>query len=404
MPAGSGTYGDSVDLRGRWRRHGDVVVATLLLVICLVGLTGSDELHPRQWLAAITVAQVVPLIWRRHAPLLVGCASTAAYVVLNAVARGPYPPDLSVLPALVAVYTIGAHCKGRALLAGGVATFAGFEAAWILTPDGNAGDFLPWLEWGVAFGVGQLVQRRAAAVATLAAHNRLLEERRADDAAEAAARERDRIARELHDVVAHAVSVMVVQAGAERLSLGAGDTDVDRTSDVLAQIERSGREALDELRTMLGVLRQRGDDDAETGGLRPQPGLDDVAALVERMRERGVPASYEVEGDPQPVGSAVALSAYRIVQESLTNVVKHAGAVPTEVRLLYAPGELRVAVRNGDGKRGSGAGLAGGHGLIGMRERAMAVGGVLTAGPSVDGGWVVEATLPYSPATVRVTA
>lgn len=390
---------------GGRRRYGDLVLAGALLLLCLFGVLASDDLRPKPVLVALTVVQVVLLVWRRRAPLLVGCLSGAAYAALNAVAQGPYPPDLAVFPAVVAVYTVGAHCAGRRLVLGGLGTFVAVETAWLVTPEGEPSSFLPWAVWAAAFGVGQLVQRRAAAVAALAAQNALLEQRRADDALNVAARERDRIARELHDVVAHAVSVMVVQAGAERLSLRGGASDLRRTTDVLAQIERSGREALDELRTMLGVLRRRDDEEQPgTEALRPQPDLSQVKALVDRLRESGVVASLVVDGEPQPVSGAVALSAYRIVQESLTNVVKHAGAVPTEVRLDYAPADLRIRVSSGAGKHRATAPAAGGHGLIGMRERAVAVGGELVARPAADGGWQVDAVLPYAPAAVRAGA
>jgi signal transduction histidine kinase len=376
-----------------------------LLVLCLGGVLGSDDLRPKPLLVVLTVVQVGLLVWRRRSPLLVGCLSTLTYAALNGVAQGPYPPDLAVFPAVVAVYTVGAHCTGRRLLVGGLVTFVTVDTAWVLTPEGDLADFLPWAVWGTAFGVGRLVQRRAAAVAALAAQNALLEQRRSDDALDVAARERDRIARELHDVVALAVSVMVVQSGAEGLSLRGGSTDVSRTSEVLAQIERSGREALDELRTMLGVLRRRDEDDEHSReALRPQPGLDQVEALVARVRESGVPASLVITGEPRVVSGAVALSAYRIVQESLTNVVKHAGAVPTQVLLDYAPSDLRVNVTNAEGARRTTTPVAGGHGLIGMRERAVAVGGELVAQPTGDGGWHVEATLPYSPTAVRATS
>ena len=197
----------------------------------------------------------------------------------------------------------------------------------------------------------------------------------------AAAEERARIARELHDIVAHSLSVMVLQVGAVRHRLPASD---DRTA--LTEVERTGRTALAEMRRLLGALR-RGDDELE---LAPQPGLDGLPALVEGVGRAGLPVRLKVDGEPVPLPAAIDLSAYRIVQEGLTNALKHARASHAEVRLRYEPDVLRIEVRDD----GHGAGNGAGHGLIGVRERVKVYGGEMSAGKASDGGFVLATTLP----------
>lgn len=206
-------------------------------------------------------------------------------------------------------------------------------------------------------------------------------------AARAADDERTRIARDLHDVVAHHVSVMTLQAEAARTALPPGSRSADRA---LRRIAESGRSAMAELRRMLGILRASGEGD---GGLAPQPGITQIAGLVDDLRAKGMRITLTVEGDSTPVPAGVALSAYRVVQEALTNVRKHAGtsSVAVDVRCRPDAVELRVV----DNGRARLAGNGRGHGLVGMQERVALVGGTFTAGPRDSGaGWQVEATLP----------
>jgi signal transduction histidine kinase len=203
------------------------------------------------------------------------------------------------------------------------------------------------------------------------------------------AEERARIARELHDLVAHNVSVMVVQAGGERHALG---EEQESTRAVLASIEQAGRQALAEARRLLGMLRSK--DDAEE--LEPQPSVDHIDVLVEQVERAGLPVGLTVEGERMPLPAGVDLCAYRIVQEGLTNALKHAGPARAEVLLRYAPRTLDVEVRD-DGRGASQAnGAGGGHGLIGMRERVALYGGELETGPRVGGGFEIRAHLPLT--------
>ena len=213
-----------------------------------------------------------------------------------------------------------------------------------------------------------------------------LAERELDIAArEAVLEERARIARELHDVIAHDVSMMVVQAGAERRVLGQGK---ESTSDVLALIEHIGRDALTEMRRLVGMLRSE-DGDA----LTPQPGIDDVPSLVAQMREAGLPVQLRVEGPPADLPVGIDLSAYRIVQEGLTNTLKHAGPTPVSVNLRYRPDTLEIEISD------SGGGAApelpgGGQGLIGIKERVAMYGGAFDAGRRAEGGFAIRVLLP----------
>jgi signal transduction histidine kinase len=239
----------------------------------------------------------------------------------------------------------------------------------------------------VSFLVGRTVATRRAYVAALEDRARTAETSQQALTDQAVAEERRRIARELHDVVAHHVSVMGVLATGSRRMLARDPAAAD---EALATIEATGRTALREMRRLLTVLRA----DAEPAGeLAPQPGLAGVEGLVEQMREAGLPAALKVEGVPGPLDPGVALTVYRIVQEALTNALKHAGAAAVEVRLLFAPHELIVEIC--DTGRGPQLGAnAVGHGLLGMRERVMLYGGTLRTGPRPGGGYRVYAKIP----------
>lgn len=242
----------------------------------------------------------------------------------------------------------------------------------------------PLVMFGATWGAGMLVRRHSDQSRALAdALSRLaVEQDRREEAAVDA--ERRRIAAEMHDVVAHAVSLMTMQVGAARMQLEADGRGVPPQ---LWAAEESGRRAVGELRRALGVMR--GADEA--GALEPVPGLHSLAALVRRFDDAGVPVSLEV-GDTEDLPDSLELAVYRIVQEALTNVVKHAGKVPTTVAVRMAGADLLVHVRSAPG--GGVPEVAPGHGLTGMRERVAMYGGTLDAGPTADGGFEVAARIP----------
>ncbi len=238
------------------------------------------------------------------------------------------------------------------------------------------------------WGAATIVRSRNELATALAARTVELEHEREEKARLAVAEERARVARELHDVVAHNLSIMVVQAGAERRAL-AGERP--QTAEVLDTIEQTGRAAMAEMRRLLGMLRRSDDELA----LAPQPSLEHVGDLVAQVREAGLPVELVVEGDVRALPRGIDLSAYRIVQEALTNALKHAGPARARVTIRYGAGALDVEVAD-DGGGPPGEPPAGGHGLIGMRERVALFGGELATGRRSGGGYAVRARLPIA--------
>ncbi|HEV2060015.1 MAG TPA: sensor histidine kinase [Solirubrobacteraceae bacterium] len=292
-----------------------------------------------------------------------------------------------VLALLLACYSLGAHASLRTAATGLVLVLAPL-LAFALWQDKGLDDFL---FLGTIFaGIwasGRLVRSRRGLAAQLADRAVLLEHERDQQAILAAAAERNRIARELHDVVAHCVNVMVLQAGAERRVLGNGRPE---TVETLQAIEHTGRQALGELRRLLGIVRAEGEDPA----LEPQPTLAELHTLVEHARRAGLDAKLRVEGEPRPLPPGLELSGFRIVQEAVTNTLKHAAATSATVTVRYRPGALELEITD------DGAGVpdhdktGGGHGLIGMHERVAIFDGTLDAGPRAGGGFRVSVRLP----------
>ncbi len=334
----------------------------------------------------------LPLGARRRAPFAVACVFAAAATLSSALGGGLFdgepPPFASLAAGAVAFYSLGAHAEDRRALIGAGVGVAGLWTAVIAGGHVDAQSFLfsaglivatPWL-------VGRSNRARAQRLA-------LLEREQLQRERAAVGEERARIARELHDVVAHSVGVMVVQAqGAQRML----DLDPERARDALGAIERTGRTALEEMRRSLGVLRR---PDADVP-LAPQPGMGGLGALVEQARASGLAVELVAEGEPAPLPSGVDVSAYRIVQEALTNTLKHAGPVRTRVTVRYGDDglELEIADDGFAGRAPNGAPVSaeGGQGLLGMRERVALYGGHLHAAPRPEGGFVIRASLPFA--------
>jgi signal transduction histidine kinase len=376
------------------------------LTILVIGIVNVSRLpdsqqYPGPPLAhlAFLATAVAALGLRRHAPLIAPAlamviATVWSVVLWTADSQGPFEGFLVLVGAS---YSIGAHNRGRRLVLG-----AGFVAAYFvggqviaLAGGGRDGDLLPLAFWMVVgLAVGALINRRTHQAHEARQHAAVLtvdHERRMSEAVE---NERARIARELHDVVAHSLSVIVVQAAAERRAMSHGPADLVSIDAVLGSVERTGREALVDLRRLLGLLRQT--DEPLT--LQPQPKLADLDALVREIRAAGVEVDVRIEGGAVPLPPGVDLTAYRIVQEALTNVLKHAGATRVEVVLGYRNGQLDVAVTdNGTSEPATElVGAGAGHGLLGMRERVSVFGGTVSAGSRPDGGWAVRARLPVA--------
>jgi signal transduction histidine kinase len=359
-------------------RLGDLVLAVGLALLALAeiwwpgGFVASGPIEgDKEVLVPTALGMTLPLALRRRWPLatvLVVFGAAALQELLST------PPDgiAGVTALLVASYSVAAYSERRPAI-------VGLTGALALSLSSGVSDAaFAWVLIGGAWGAGWIVRRQ----------NLLLDALEREQAAReraAVADERARLARELHDVVAHSVSTMVVQAEAGEALLG---HDPDRARDAFVSITSSGRQALGELRRMLGLLRSA---DTELA-LGPQPGLAQLHALVEQMRGVGLPVELAIEGEPRRLPAGVDLSAYRIVQEALTNTLKHARPTRARVTVRYRNDDVELEVV--DDGRGRANGSQGGHGILGMRERVRLYGGTLETGRAIEGGFAVRARLP----------
>ncbi|WP_091664732.1 sensor histidine kinase [Micromonospora auratinigra] len=398
----------------RWRRAvrahptvSDALLAALLFVVSLLPVNPPGG-PPRDPLTtgAVLLALVgcAALVLRRRYPLPVLAVVTVAAVtsLLAQQARGPF-----VLTVALAAYTVATRTDRRTAVAAGAASgvllgAAAVTALGVAWLDPAVVVLLLW--FGVAVAAGDAVRSRRAYVAVLEERARRAEQTREEEARRRVAEERLRIARELHDVVAHHIALINVQAGVAGHLLRERP---DAAEEALGHVRTAARTVLDELATVLGVLRRDEEPDAPT---EPAPSLTRLDALIDGFAT-GQPVRWTLSGQPRPLPSAVDVAAYRIIQESLTNAHRHAPGAAVAVRLRYTPDGLGVEVRDdgpavpagpdaGTGAPGRGAGAGGpaapgaGLGLLGMRERAEAVGGTFTAGPRPEGGFLVRAELP----------
>jgi signal transduction histidine kinase len=378
------------------RRYWFDALILLALGLGLFGAVASQEMDdgptgPLWFDLLAVVAIVTPLFFRRRFPFGAPIAVGAAVGLTAFVDERLVPKDfIPFLAGCAAVFLVGL-LRDRRLAIAGIVLAIGVEALVAYRdPLKNLSAFIATcivfgLIWTAAFTLGRKFEEADEAKKRAAQAEREREER----ALTAVTEERARIARELHDVVGHSVSVMTVQASAVRRLLR---PEQAREREALLIVERTGREALAEMRRMVGVLRRP----EEGPALAPQPSLEHVGRLVEQAREAGLSVELRVEGDPQPLPAGVDLTAYRLVQEGLTNALKHARAERAQVVVRYGDGDLEVTVS--DDGRGAGSGDGGGHGLVGMRERVAVFGGELEAGPRAEGGYRLRAKLPVVPA------
>ena len=395
----AGVPPDAVPVSRRLRdldpRIMDPAIAVAILTLALLGMSSTkvDAAHPTSLnLLAylLTVLGFGSLAVRTRAPLVTMAVSLAAAAAYSAIG---YPENGLPIAAMIALYTVASRTPRRqSLLAAGTVAVVlvgltvqgaqGLDAAGLVTN---------FAVFGIAYATGRYVQVRRAYTEQLELRAAEADQQRRRDAERAVAEERLRIARELHDVVAHAMSVVAVQSG---IAAHVIDRRPDEARSMLETINTTSREALDEMRRLLGVLRA--EHEAPTADLAPAPSLGDLGPLVSSIESTGVTVQVSVEGERVALSSGVDLAAFRIAQEALTNVVKHAGPAHVEVRICYGPDELELEVV--DDGRGAASGLeaiGGGHGLVGMRERVELYGGSLSTGPSPGGGYRVMARLPY---------
>ena len=362
------------------RRLDAVIALALTVFVGFDALTSDYGSPPRPLAAVLCVMIALPLAWRSRAPLATVAISAAGFGALGAVAeKGDLGPQTVLIPYVLAAFTAGAHPDVKLARIGLAVVLAGHVVA----------EFSDLIVMGPVFVgvwlVGRLAESRRRLAEQLEERATVLEQDSAEHARMAIAEERARIARELHDVVAHSVSVMVVQAGAERLALG---DERPQTREALSAIERTGRDAMVEMRRLVGMLRAEDEEIA----LAPLPSLDHLQALADHVTRAGLPVEVEVTGDRRALAPGLDISAYRIVQEALTNALKHADAATATVRLRYEPAGLEIEVVD-DGRGGSPHGTSG-HGLAGMRERVAVYGGEIEAGTVNGAGFRVRARLP----------
>jgi signal transduction histidine kinase len=370
----------------------DLLIALLLIagmLEVLVGRHSPDAPRTTLWFVLPAIAiLVLPIVARRRFPF-----APAAHWLL---AAGIAFVDWRLIPFAISIFVVGLVAAfllgnlrdpvqagiGLALVIGGPATVVykipGHTAAMLI--------FIP-LEFTIAWVAGFALRERVEQAE--AAEVRAAQAERERDAAAriAVAEERVRIARELHDIVAHAVSVMVLQVGAVRHKL---PETLAEDSDALRNVEQAGRTALAEMRGLLAAMRGDGDE-AE---LTPQPGLDGLEELLEEIGRAGLPVQLHVDGEPVALPRGIDLSAYRIVQEGLTNALKHARASNADVTVRYRSDELQVEVRDNGGGSSTSDGL--GHGLVGVRERVKIYGGQMSAGTANGRGFILSTRLPLS--------
>ncbi|WP_442815558.1 sensor histidine kinase [Streptomyces sp. NBC_01207] len=372
----------------RWQDLGLTLLVQLAVTMPFV-VPRSPDLPPVTWLSyAMTTAAVLPLIWRRRAPVGVLAAILVLGGIYKVAVDGPGQP----LPyaGLIAFYTVALQCAPRVRAAVGLAAVV-VVAASVGWETGTARELLFTLfVSAAAYALGRLQHARQAYTEAVLARAAELERANRIEAEQAAARERARIAREMHDILSHAVSIMIVQAEAGPVAVRRAPERAEAAFEAIAE---TGRDAMAQLRAMLGVLRTD-----EAAPRSPQPGISGLTELVDRVRASGLRVTYERTGAVRELPAALEATVHRVVQEALTNVVKHAEASAADVTLAYGPGTLTVTVT--DDGRGPG-GASGGHGLIGIRERAAAHGGTAESGPGPDGvGYSVRVSLVTSPLEV----
>jgi signal transduction histidine kinase len=365
-----------------------MLLVAVLLIGSVVEVLTSDL--PR-WLVLPAALAAGALFWRRSAPTLTAAVVVTSATLVAVVAAPTQGSFTGFVAMVIALYSVGAHQPRRSGLYVLVTVIVGIVAAGLATnalvAGVNVGDWIPVGVWlSLAWVLGAEVRRNRIQNEQLRVLAQQLADERDARAREAVSLERARLARELHDVVAHNVSLMAVQAeGAGRVL----DGDQPQVRAALAAIATTGRDTIDELRRLLGILRADGAEAQDQ--LMPQPGLADLAPLLDRVRGSGLAVDLTVTGDPIALPAGAQLSAFRIVQEALTNTLKHADASHVAVDLRYSPGVVEVRVA--DNGRPAGPGTGTGHGLVGLRERVALYGGSLTAGQDTN-GYTVQALLP----------
>lgn len=367
----------------------DVVVAAAVLAASLPPLVNARSCGCKPapvWAFALVILQGLLLLPRRRQPFWVSLAvglATGVYGAAN------LPDPALPFAGLVSTYSVAVYASRRLALLAGACTAVGLAIGLGVDKHATAQDWsINFLAFSTAFLLGWTVRTSREAASALRQRAEQLERTREAEARRAAVEERNRIAREMHDVVAHSLGLMIVQAEAGPVVV---PRDPDRAVAAFDTISATGKSALSEMRRLLGVLRD--DPDGVGPDRSPQRGADGIPDLVQSMREAGLDVHLHQQGQLVDLPAAVDLSAYRIVQEALTNVLKHAGPARVDIRIAQRESALDIEISD-DGLGGQAERATDGKGLIGMRERVGLVGGQLSVGPGEGGGWTVHACLP----------
>ena len=369
----------------RQPRLADAALALLLAASGLVELSLSSPAGPWGVALLAVLLTALPLAWRELAPVWVVTVQAAAVVVAAALSG---PGELALMPWLAAgvgVYSLGEHGSRGELIWGGVIAVAAYMSVGLFEQDGGhvaAGGLLTF----AALAVGRAVRIMGVETDVLEARTAELERERDERARAAVAAERERIARELHDVIGHSISVMGVQAGAVRRVL---DPKLEQEREALLAVERTGRDAVTEMRRLLGLLRSDGEAPAES-----LPTLSRAPHLFSEMRHAGLNVGLELDGELDDLPPGPALAWFRILQEGLTNALRHAPDAQVWVNIRRTPVQVEIDVLQDRGEPQPAPEGGIGHGLVGMRERVALYGGRLRVGPRPDGGYEVRAVLP----------
>jgi len=376
-------------IREVWRTdRGRLVhyLVALSIAVYLVVETATNDLAPASLVLAVIGA--VALLFTRDAPFvapLVVAAALAAIVAIDPDAA--YEMTAPFLALLFMAWSLGTYNERTRAIVGLVAyQLLGLWANIQFSDETGGTDyFFVGLFISVAWATGLILSRRALQAREMEERTLQLEREHTAAAERAVIAERQRIARELHDVIAHSVSVMTVQTGAVRRLLR---PEQEREREALETVEATGREALTEMRRLVGLLREQG----SLPEFSPQPGMGTIGSLLDGVRAAGLPVDLEVAGPPNELSPGVDLAAYRVVQEALTNALKYAGPAHAWVSVSWGERELELEIANDGSSDGDGAG--GGQGLDGMRERVSLYGGEIASGPREGGGYVVRVRLP----------
>jgi signal transduction histidine kinase len=367
----------------------DRLLCVAFAAMFVVDLVSAPDWRGPPWLNIALLACFIPLpLLRRSHPLVAMACWAGLAAAMATFLTNPYGLTGAFIGLFVYPYAAGAYVEGKKAWIAVPLIYGAMTAMTLANDVFIWGDiFFPGTFGAMFFVGGRAVRSRSRLTAELHEAALRADEEREAGATRAMAEERRRIAREMHDVVAHSVSMMVIQAGGARRIL---ERDPARAEAAGALIEKTGREALREMRTLLGLLHAE-DEHAEYA---PQPSLRDIGALVERARVAGLPVELTVEGARRELPAGIDLAAYRVVQEALTNVVKHGGGAETDVRVRYQADAVEVTVADRGGGTITTRLDGSGHGLAGMRERVRVYGGELHAGRRRGGGFEVRALLP----------